>query len=529
MKQRLGLRAAMLENAPMALALSVYAWTTFATFMRFPHNIDEGAYILAARRVLAGEAFMVDFFVHQIPLYEYTMAAILATFGDHWTVARGSSIVAMLLTAMIVYVLARRLWRPASATLAGIVFLTAPLAALGQWAMPNALSLLWEVAAVAVVFCFRSPKRLLLAGALFTAAAATKPLAAATATACVLYLLLVKRSWRFALYLVIAGLTWTTLMWIPLEWISQGGLTEIVLYEIRRVTVIGWRLVMDSPAYELMAQALNAETPADWNLAAHAAMLRGGFWLDGRLAPMAYILVLAAFGAVGLWRSGQRHAVALCALWIGCIFLFDVALWFPIFDHYFLQYLPPMALLASGIPYVVTGSHEPRRWVLVAAAAWALGAFALKVYPLLPPEAAYDRQAAAIMKEVDAYRQNILRNPSADIHLLTFDPFYNLIVDLPTACNLYDPLNQVGPMSFSGYQAPPSLARHNVSYEQVEHCIDTDERVFVVLSRQSAIVVRGELVEALSQLPVERKRRIGHIYPPELNAVIPSLTLAADD
>jgi len=89
-------------------------------------NPDEGAHMMDAVLVLDGKIPKIDFDSRQ-PLYTYAIAVFLKTFGIHYTSGRLLTILCSMLSGILVFLLARRLFDEKVAVLSSSIYWMLPL------------------------------------------------------------------------------------------------------------------------------------------------------------------------------------------------------------------------------------------------------------------------------------------------------------------------------------------------------------------------------------------------------------------
>jgi hypothetical protein len=171
--------------------------------------------------------------------------------------------------------------------------------------------------------------------------------------------------------------------------------------------------------------ARGATTPTSWNLSEHSrAFLSGGF-TNGN-----FWLLLAAAASPFRWnRRMPRPLLAGAFLWLLAAVWFSVFVWEPIWDHYFVLYLPPLALFAS---VTLKASLGARRWwartlaFLLVVGCAVLGHTQRFIDPF------WYRQARAVGEQ------------ARDQELFSFNPLIHVVAGTRPACDLIDPLNVYG-------------------------------------------------------------------------------------
>jgi hypothetical protein len=433
------------------------------------HNFDEGLYIQQAALIRAGQRPYADFLEHQTPLYIYALAAFsLPSPGSLW-LHRLLSLLATAGTGLVVFHAGRRLTTAGAALVAQVLFYFASLQQYGLLAIPNALMELFVALGMFGVV-FRDGRRAVGAGALaLVASLLVKPLALPAVLAAGLTLLAAPdRRRRLAPFLA-AGLAAGVAVWGALHVASNGAFTEVVRLQASRISVKGgFDLLSHMSGLRTAAAARGVHTAIGWNLSEHRmAFLSNVPWNTGPA-----LLVAAACGALALLQSTAagtllRRLALVPVLWATVPFAFSVFAWEPVWDHYFVQYLAPLSLLAA---VALSGAWAaPVRWRPLIRLSLALGVVA---YVAL----------GVIARRVDvawlARAHEIAAEPRP---LFTFDPLLAFVAGGAPACGTIDPLNVYGDYSAAALDPHGPLGRFKQTAADVIGCLERSPEVGIVV------------------------------------------------
>jgi 4-amino-4-deoxy-L-arabinose transferase-like glycosyltransferase len=355
--------------------------TLFIVLTRLPALVspkaldDEQVYAVVATEMLHGGQPYQDAIERKPPLLFELYVSIFKLSGAYnWPAIHTAMVLWTLATMGLLYLIARRLFDPAAGLWAALLYGLFLL-----WSDYRNLALNGELlmnlpvtAAVAVTFSrgrSRLRPELLLAGGLVALAFLLKQPSGIAALALGLYLLL--RDYRTS-----RGLSWG-------DSLLHGSLLTAGFVAAFGVTALWlWR---DGILHEAIYwTVLNHDVPLgprSWKFW-QGALERGGFFLLATL-PLglgALESIRRGVTARGLWR-GRRAELSGLLLLLG-VSVIGVAASGQFLYHYFLQLLPPLALLAAPVyAEVWQGGHRarllPRRQVL---GAWlALSAIAFVV------------------------------------------------------------------------------------------------------------------------------------------------------
>lgn len=457
------------------------------------YGFDEGVYVQQARRIWAGERPFVDFFAHQPPLYVFTLAPLSGLGGTSPVPCRLLSLVATAATAFAVYRLALAAVPVGGALAAALLFLTAPLQYFGLLAIPNALAGMFATVGVALVWRSQRRSRLAAGAVCLVLAPLYKPVMASTALA-LGAALLVSRAQRWKVpWVVASGALAGGVAFAALQGLSQGRFGEVVAAQLgRTLGATGFEIFGGFGPHAEEAARRGVDSSLAWSLSVHART-----FLSGTLRHANVVLaVLAAAGQIlVLSPSGRRFAGqrVLLTAWWAVPLAFCLGLWDPIWNHYLLQYLPPLAVLGGlflgSLPGLV---RSPRMGqAMVAACVAAVVAIGI----LAPRDRLLDYSRLA-------------RPDAAGERWLTFDPFLNLVTGTEPACGLVDPFNVYGPNAIDAHLTD-TPSPHHVDAEALIACLERDPGIRIALGYWALWFVDDRLRAYLETQPPERFVRLG--------------------
>lgn len=482
------LRAAALQGDRLAWLLCL-TFTAYAASMlaSLDYNFDEGVYIQQALLGLEGQRPYVDFFYHQTPLYPFTLRLVAAIAPDSLFAYRLPSLIATALCGMLVYRIGLA-WLSKPAAVAGaLLFYSAPLQFFGLVALPNALMSLLATAGLYVAFFRdRSPRgSALVGGGLIGASVLFKPLslpiAIAAGTA-----MLVSRALRPRLcWLVLGGAGVGLGGWALFHLATDGEFTRLLWLQLTRYAgQSGFEVMSGFAPFQQVRAQLGLATPLAWNLNEHTR----SFLQPGPHGSF-HLALLAAGGQLLLVRRSDAAAQGrrwLLLLWWSVPLAFNLLIWEPAWDHYFIQYLPPFAILAAAC---IERIWRVRRARLVAVVAL-LYAAALGPGHLRARTVDYTSLAAP---------------GSPGERWLLFDPFLNFVSGTEPACGIIDPFNVYGERSLVGTSVDGFGARHRVSVSELIACLERDPSIRIGEGGAwGAWFFDGRLRAYLDRLPEER-------------------------
>src|SRR5262249_22446196 len=160
--------------------------------------------------------------------------------------------------------------------------------------------------------------------------------------------------WHDALWAAVVAASTGLCAWLLFDRMSGGAFTELLRLQAGRfASKSGFELMLGYPPFQQRVHEAGLHSPRASNLYEHALTpLRAwNLYEPARslLLPAPFgnlpLVLLAAFGQIHVARRpppawvGRR--LLITALW-ALPFLFSVFVWEPVWDHYFVQYLPAL-------------------------------------------------------------------------------------------------------------------------------------------------------------------------------------------
>jgi hypothetical protein len=474
------------------------AWLLFGLFLAcgfpllrgFEYNYDEGVYIEQALLILQGKLPFRDFFYHQTPLFPFSLAAVGAISPHSLLAYRAQSLVATGVAGMFVYRIALRFVPRGWAAIAMLFFYVVPLQFYGLLAMPSAMMQVCVIAGIALAFFSSRPLTVAFGILLCCLSVLYKPLSLAACLALGISLVVVpEQRWKIpwaAATVILAG----TVAWGTFHVMSDGVFTEMITLQASRYAAKrGFGVMMQYEPFQKIAAAQGVSTPFGWNLKEHRTtflimpFVNGNFWL----------LLLTIGGLVVMWgprgRRWRGHRLLL-TLWLGLSVAFTLFVWEPIWDHYCVQYLPAMAILAAVRLHAW--------WTRPAAGRWTHAAVVVAIVITA------GLGVVGVMSRRRVSPDLLARPAQAGEAWLTFDPFVNFVTGTTPACGIIDPINTYGERSLLGMTHVPRLARYYMGPEDVVRCLEADPAARVSFGAWAAWFVDPQLRAYVARLPPDR-------------------------
>lgn len=395
---------------------------------------DESIYLLVSRELLRGHAPYTVIWDHKPPGLYALFAAFQLLFGHSIASARLGTALAVAATCAALFLCGRRLFGSSSVgALAAAVYASQSLLSGGLAANAEVLFAPFCTFGFFMLVTPETPRasRLLAAGLLFGLAAQIKYVAA------------------FELVGAFAGAAavWSIEQrrFIPASTLRRGLLAAAGSLAPFAVAALAFLAAGRFPEYAKANFAANAAyvsagrlSPAELlSAAADHAQRNPYFWAGAILAPVAAVLSR---------RSGRpfgRPAILVLAWLAGAAS--GVASIGRVWDHYFLQLLPPLALLGGAAAVTVACGLAPSRARLAPAAAAAAGATLLLGPPLRfavlelfsPPEDDAPRAVAKFLAPQIA--------PGDTLYVADWEPVLHYLVDARIATPFVLPDDLVDP------------------------------------------------------------------------------------
>ena len=475
------------------------AWLLFGLFLAcgvpllgsLDHNFDEGVYIEQALLIQQGKFPFRDFFYHQTPMFPFTLAAA-GFIAPHSIVPyRLFSLLATALAGVFVYRIALRFVPRRWGLVAMLLFYLVPLQFYGLLAMPTAIMQLLVIAGIALAFFSWRPLTVSCGIALCCLSVLYKPLSVAACVALGITLVVLPEQRR--------KLPWAALTVILVavaacgffQLISDGAFMKMVSLQAGRiVTNTGFEKMMEYEPFRKIAEAKGVSTSFGWNLSEQVTTFTGMPFANGNL----WLLLLGIGGLAVLWGPrGQRWRGRrlLLTLWLGLSAWATQYLWEPIWDHYCIQYVPPLAVLATIFLHswwtrAGAGRRTHAAIVTLVVLTAALGALGIVSRRGVNPDLLVERPAHT----GEAW--------------LTFDPFVNFATGTKPLCGLIDPLNTYGSLSLVALARVPELSRFYIGPKDLVRCLEEDPAARVSFGAWAPWFVDPELRAYVDKLPANR-------------------------
>lgn len=266
--------------------------------------------------------------------------------------------------------------------------------------------------------------------------------------------------WKFAA-VVGSGVAFGLAAWLFLHARTGGGFTEVLRLQTQRYSgKSGFELMAHYDGFREAMEARGVTSATGWNLSEHSRAFLSGAFTNGN-----FWLLLAAAGAP--FVSSPRRPGPLripLLLWLLASVWFSIFVWEPIWDHYFVLYLPPLALFASITLRAVLGATRKSTRV---AGLVLLAGCALLGHTQRFTDPFWYRRARTVGRTVRGKE------------ILSFNPLIPVVADARPACGLIDPLNVYGEQAIAALDPGGPLARFRTTAADLIVCLGDDTPVVI--------------------------------------------------
>jgi len=314
------------------------------------YNLDEGMYLYQAEMINSGKIPYKDFFIQQTPFFPYLLSPPISLFTDPYQkmmVGRFISLFFTFLTGLLVFKLAERFTDKKWAAVSVLFFYFIPLQYYGKLILPEASMIFFSVLSVYLIFFKNKPIYTIISGILLFIAIFIKPLAISTFIVLFLFLLLKKQKKKltvFCLSFILSLIIFSGF----LNYFSEGSFNELLLLQLNRLgTHSGFNTAMNFRSFNHIIKENNIGTPLLWNIYEHKSTFFVPFPTNLNFYPLLISIITSLILIYEFYRNKKIKEKLFLVFWLFVSFLFMIFVWEPTWDHYFLQYLPPISILSA--------------------------------------------------------------------------------------------------------------------------------------------------------------------------------------
>ena len=477
------------ENTLFYILSAVFIGLTPLILRSLTFDIDEGIYIQQARLIQQGKVPYVDFFHHQTPLYLYALALWGKLFGNTLLAYRLLSMFALCGVAFFIFKISKAYTKKYFAVLTALLFYFAPLLHYGKLALPNSIMLLCSVAAIYLVLQKKSWQSFFLAGFLLACAILLKPIALSTGLATGLTLIIARVGLKKILLFITGGLSLALTSLIGFHFITGGLFTAVLsLQANRHWHNSGYEILNTYPFFVDRLKERGLKTVVEFNLDSHFTSFADPPFLNVTF----FLVILATAAYFIIFKNHEKyktHFRMQMTLWVLLVLLFSIFIWEPAWDHYLIQYLPPLAILSA-----IALSHFAQGRAKRPAITYALVTFFFlyvnfsTLLTRTKPAAFYNMQQAGLKAQ----------------KLLTFNPLVNVVAQAEPGCGLIDPFNVYGRRGLITYMNVEHFEKFKIGSREIIQCLEADTDVKIYISRWTLYFLDPTLLKYMRQLDVGR-------------------------
>ncbi len=456
--------------------LVVAAFAVIAAFLlgRTERNFDEGVYIQQAKLISTGKFPFVDFFHHQFPLYIYILGGWIFLGFESFEACRLLSLLFVCAAAWMLAEIPRLNGRPGAGPWIAALFLFSPLTRFSLMAMPTGL-MLFLITAGFWSF-FRGGRSLWMSAFFFSAALFAKPVVL-PALLVPPVLLMAQRRWRDLLLFSSGGFLFCLVLGGAVLAASSGSFIQLFAAQSSRFSGKHvFQVLRTMPLFSEYLSASSITSMLEYNIIEHTR----NFFSPFPFNPGLLYTVLGIAGAVKLAITEPRRLL-FPGIWFLLTLVFLVFLMNPSFDHYQVQYVAPLVLLAVE----VLRPDEEGRWkiilFLVIAATVVSGSFWKVMSPV----------TVAHLRE---------RFKPGEV-VVALNPLIHAVARTNPVCDVIDPINTYGDTALPGIKRTQDWEKFLISDAQIKECLRNHPDSKVYLHPVFRAFVHKELAEFAVTLP----------------------------
>lgn len=495
------------ENYILAIVVLSFILLNAINLSVLDFNFDEGMYIYHSRLIKEGKIPCKDFFSHQPPLYPIILSIFTSYFPNSLFMHRFLSLLSTAITGILVFLISRRFVSDKIAVFSTVLFYFAPLQHYSKLALPYGPMILFSTLAFYLLLIENRARYTLLSSICMVIAILLKPIAISTFFSFALILFLLKK-YRgklkpFLLTFVVAMLFIFLLMNI---WTEGNILKLIEAQTVRSINFSGFEFAKGIRSFNNLLYENNIHSAIEWNLYSH----KHTFLYTPFKNINFYLLLVALVGVPAmLFKFHRRRDLEMLPLlaWIIIPFLFSIFIWAPSWEHYYIQYLPVLSIMAAFSAQQLNYKFKNRRVYILLFTMLLVYAF----FGALNSNTNwdfYDRVG----------KLNVYHNDK----LLTLNPLINFLTHTGPVCGITDPLNQYAPFGKVFIGDNNDFSSKLIGDDQIISCIESEPNIKIVIEEWFVLLSSRRLWEYIRKLD---QKRLLYLYSPndieDLDAKMP--------
>jgi 4-amino-4-deoxy-L-arabinose transferase-like glycosyltransferase len=461
-------------------------------------NFDEGMYIYQSKLIGEFKIPYKDFFCHQPPLYPILLSLFTNNFSDALFNYRLLSLLSTAITGLLIYLISRRLFCEDIAAFSAVFFYFVPLQHYGKLALPNSMMVLFSSLSFYLLFIKNCKRDSILSGVCIAISILIKPIAISALFSFILVLILFKKDWRKSIVFLLAFFISITCIFLLMNIWSEGCLLKLIQAQIIRLTNFsGFEFSKGIRAFNKILSEHNINSAISWNIYSHKKV----FLESSNNNLNFYFLLIALVGVptvVSRLRRKCYFGIIPFLVWVGITFIFSIFVWTPSWDHYYLQYLPPLSIMATFSINEVYYKFKMN----------------LKIYILLLVILLIYVFFGIAKTDInrDFYKRVKEIKMTYNDKLFTFNPLISFLTQAKPACGIIDPLNQYEPFGRIFIRDNNYFYSYLIRDSQIINCLESGQNIKIVIEEWLVFLSSKRLWEYIKN--IDRKRLL-YLYPCE--------------
>ena len=463
----------LLKKYQPLLIISFFFWWYLSGLENLPHNFDEGIYLAKGNLMHQDQKPFRDFFFQQPPLYLYALQFFDLT-PQKIFFFRLLSLVFACLSGILVYRVSSYLAGRLAGAISLALFMSSALQLHSLRAMPGSLMLFLALLSIAVLIRRRKVTAgiTIFSGLCLAFSAQVKPLTIFWIIFPLLFFTFFMRNPRLLIFYLLSFALTSLLVTVFFIYDSEGGYLELLLIQAKRYTSKGgFANMQEIPAFKAMLDAKNISTAFAWNLNEH----REVFFANPLSNGNSWLLLLVFFA---LFKLRARKTLRLLISTIVFIAISCLFVWEPVWDHYFIQYLPFMAISTS----IIFRDSFWRKVLLIPVILISLNGLVNQRISMIP-------------------EKNVIHTGIKGKPVLSFDPYINIVNEAAFACDLIDPLSSYGKRNSDFFNTSRFFSRYHTSESDLLSCLKKNPATIYYIGQWFFWFLDEEILGHLSRVP----------------------------
>lgn len=459
-------------------------------------NFDEGMYIYQSKLIREFKIPCRDFFSHQPPLYPMLLYIFTNYSPENLFMYRLLSLLATAVTGMIIYLISCKLFPRHIAMFGAILFYFVPLQHYGKLALPNSLMVLFSTLSFYLLFMKDKEKYNILSGICIAISILIKPIAISAFLSFILLLVLFKKQrQKFTIFLLSFFISISCTFLLMNIW-SEGNLLRLIQAQvIRLANFSGFEFAKGIRAFNDTLIKHNINSAIGWNIYSHKDVFLS---VPYKNLNFYFLLIALVSIPVTVFHRKYYSKIMFFLVWIIITFIFSIFVWMPTWDHYYLQYLPALSIMANFSINKIYYKFKANFMVYI------LLLSMLLIYTFF----------SIIRTDIDRNFYKMLKGLklSHDDKVFTLNPLINFLTQTKPVCGIVDPLNQYEPFGKIFKRDSNDFYLYLVKDDQIIKCLESNRNIKIVVEQWLVYLSSKRLWEYIKNINQER---LLYLYPRE--------------